>query len=308
MNRVLDTHDGARARRPLRRPRAATVTKIAMVAPAMTLFLVFYVASIVAGIVLSFYHWDGLDPIRFVGFENYRVLFSDPVFVTNVKVTLVVVGACLVCILPLALLLAVCLSGPGRLLPLFRWIVFVPVVLPLAAVALLWAEIFNPVGGLANQLVGKLGISPVAWLGDQRVTVWALVLVSIWSILGLHVVIQLSALSAIPTELKEAARLETPSVWRVFRHVVLPLMRDSLTVSAALIITGTFVGFTSLAFVMTRGGPVHSTEVLGLRAYLEGFASLNFGMASAITVITMLLTIVLVGVTLFIGSRRRIEY
>ena len=298
-----------RAQRARWRPRTATITKLAMITPAMALFLVFYVAAVGFGIVLSFFHWNGLEPRRFVGFDNYSQLFSDdPVFLTNVKVTLIVVAACLVCILPLALLLAVCLSGRGRLLPLFRWILFLPVVIPLAATALLWAEIFNPQGGVANELLGVLGIDGVTWLGDKNVALWALVLVAVWSILGLHVVIQLSALSAIPTELKEAARLETPSVWRVFRHVVLPLLRDSLTVSAALVITGSFVFFTSLAFIMTRGGPVHSTEVLGLRAYLEGFAGLNFGRACAITVITMLMTIVLVGVTLLIGSRRRVEY
>jgi ABC-type sugar transport system permease subunit len=148
----------------------------------------------------------------------------------------------------------------------------------------------------------------VSWLGDDEYALWALIVVAVWTTLGLHVVIQLSALSAIPTDLKEAARLETSSGWRIFRHVILPLMRESLTVSAALIVTGSFAVFTSLAFIMTRGGPMHSTEVLGVRAYLEGFASLEFGRASAITVVTMTMTILFVGAILAIGGRRRVEY
>lgn len=295
-------------RRRLRLPRSVTVAKYAMVMPALSLFLVFYVTPVIAGVVISLFRWNGLESPSYIGLGNYERLFEDPVFVDNVRVTLVVVGVSLAVILPLALLLAVCLSGKGRLLPLFRWILFVPVVMPLAAVALLWSEIFNPLNGLANELLGHLGIEPVAWLGDPSTAIWALILVSIWGFVGLHIVIQLSALSAIPTELKEAARLETPSTMKVFRHVVLPLLRGSLTVSAVLTITGTFVYFTSLSFVMTKGGPVHATEVLGLRAYLEGFAALDFGLASAITTVTMLITITLVGGALLIGARTRVEY
>jgi raffinose/stachyose/melibiose transport system permease protein len=283
--------------------------KVGLTAPAFLLFAVFYIAPIVAGIVLSLFRWNGLESPSYVGFENYEQLFTnDPVFMTNVRVTLIAVGVSLVIMLPLALLLAVCLSGRGRLLPLFRALLFLPVVVPLTAAALMWAEIFNPGAGLANEALGVVGIDRVSWLGEQTSALWSLILVTIWSMLGVHIVIQLSALSAIPTELKEAARLETPSAWRVFRHVVLPLLRDALTVSAVLIITGTFVFYTAVAFIMTRGGPVHATETLGLRAYLEGFGALNFGRANAITVITMLITIVMVGAALLIGSRRRVEY
>jgi ABC-type sugar transport system permease subunit len=297
------------ARGLLRRPRAGAIAKYAMVAPALALFLVFYVAAVVFGLFLSLYSWNGLEPRRFVGFDNYDRLFSDPVFGTNVKVTLLVVAVCVVTVLPLALLLAVCLSGKGRLLPLFRSILFLPVVVPLAATALLWAEFFSPNdNGVVNSMIALVGIDPIAWLGDTRAAPWALILVSIWTLVGVHVVIQLSGLSAIPTELKEAARLETTSSLRVFLHVILPLLRDTLTVSVALIVTGTFVFFTGLALIMTLGGPVHATEVLGLRAYVEGFSALNFGLASAVTVVTMVITIVLVGATLLLGSRRRVEF
>lgn len=303
------THHAVKVRGLLRRPRIGALTKYAMVAPALALFLVFYVAAVVFGLVLSFYTWNGLEPRRFVGFDNYERLFTDPVFATNVKVTLLVVAACLVSVLPMALLLAVCLSGKGRLLPLFRSILFLPVVLPLAATALLWAEFFSPNdNGVVNAFIGTFGFEPVSWLGETGTAPWALILVSVWTLVGVHVVIQLSGLSAIPSDLKEAARLETTSSLRVFLHVVLPLLRDTITVSAALIVTGTFVFFTGLALIMTLGGPVHATEVLGLRAYVEGFSALNFGLASAVTVVTMVITIVLVGGTLLLGSRRRVEY
>lgn len=279
-----------------------------MVAPALALFITFYLTPVVAGVVLSFFQWNGLASPRFVGFANYGRLLSDPVFLDNVKITLIVVLVSLLVILPLALLCAVCLSGPAWVLPIFRWILFVPVVLPLGAIALLWSEIFNPINGLANRVLDKVGIEPVTWLGEPTSALYSLIAVSVWGFVGLHIVIQLSALSAIPTELKEAARLETPSVWRVFRHVVLPLLRGPLTVSAVLTITGTFVYFTSISFVMTKGGPVHGTEVLGLRAYLEGFSAANFGLASAITTVTMVITIVLIGGTLLFGARSRVEY
>jgi raffinose/stachyose/melibiose transport system permease protein len=94
----------------------------------------------------------------------------------------------------------------------------------------------------------------------------------------------------------------------MYRYVVLPLLRDSITVSAVLIISGAFIFFTSLAFIMTLGGPTHSTEVLGLRAYLEAFSNLDLGKASAVTVLTMLMTMTLVGIVLFVGSRNRAEY
>lgn len=286
-----------------------SLAKVSLTAPAMGLFAVFYVVPVVAGVVLSLFQWDGLGDPRWIGLENYRYLFTeDPVFWTNVRVSLVVVGVSLASVLPAALLLAVCLNGRGRVLPFFRWALFLPVVIPVAAVALLWSEMFNPSGGVANRILGVVGLEPVSWLGDQGSALWALLLVSFWCTLGFHVVIQLSGLSAIPTELKEAARLETSSPLKIFRFVVLPLLRDSLTVSAALVVTGSFVVFTSIALIMTRGGPVHATEVLGLRAYLEGFQAIDFGRATAVTVCTMVITMALVGATLLIGSRRRVEY
>ncbi len=290
------------------RPRRGSIIKVLMVLPAFSLFVTFYITPVVAGIVLSFYQWNGLTPARYVGFANYEQLIHDPLFRDNVRITLVVVAVSLAIILPLALLCAVCLSGPGWILSVFRWILFVPVVLPLAAVALLWSEIFNPIDGLANKLLGKVGVGPVQWLGDPQTALFSLILVGVWGFVGLHIVIQLSALSAIPSDLKEAARLETPSTFKVFRHVVLPLLRGPLTVSAVLTVTGTFVYFTSISFVMTKGGPVHGTEVLGLRAYLEGFSAVDFGLSSAITTATMLITIVLIGGTLLIGARSRVEY
>jgi raffinose/stachyose/melibiose transport system permease protein len=294
--------------RRLTGPLGQVVTKVAMVAPAMALFAVFYIVPVVSGIVLSLFRWDGLSRPEFVGLGNYEALFEDPVFLTNVKVSLIVVAASLVVILPSAVLLAVSLAGPERLMPLFRWLIFLPVVVPLAAVALLWGEILSPVGGMANQALGWFGIEPVAWLGDDSTALWALIGVSIWCTAGLHVVLQLSALSAIPTELREAARLETRSAWKLLRHVVLPLMRESITLSAALIVTGCFAYFTGLAFVMTLGGPLHETEVLGLRAYLRGFNALDFGGANATTVVTMLITMALTGLILYLGGRKRIEY
>jgi raffinose/stachyose/melibiose transport system permease protein len=227
---------------------------------------------------------------------------------TNMRVTLIAVGVSVLVVVPLAVLLAVCLSGRGRLLPLFRTLLFLPIVIPLSAAALMWSEIFSPAGGLANEVLKVIGVGPVNWLGESQTAFWSVVVVTIWSLAGIHIMIQLSALSAIPTELKEAARLETASAWRVFRHVVLPLLREALTVSAVLIITGTFVYYTALAFIMTGGGPVHATESLGLRAYIDSFQSFDYGSANAATMLTMLVTIVLVGVTLFIGSRSRVEY
>jgi raffinose/stachyose/melibiose transport system permease protein len=280
-----------------------------MVAPALSLFLVFYVATVVFGFILSLYQWDGLTPARFVGLQHYeQLILHDSLFLDNVRITLVVLVVSLAVTIPAALVLAVCLAGPGRLMGFFRWVMFLPVISPTVVVALLWTEIFNPLGGPANRLLEFLGFDAVNWLGDPRSALWALIIVSIWGVVGLHTVILLSGLSAVPQDVKDAARLETPSSWKVFRHVVLPLMRDSLTLSTVLIITGTFVYFTGLALIMTRGGPLHATEVLGLRAYTEAYTSLNFGGASAITVITMLLTSLFVGLTLLIGSRRRVEF
>jgi ABC-type sugar transport system permease subunit len=296
-------------RTALPRPSHRTVAKLSLTAPALGLFTLFYVIPVGAAVVLSLYRWDGLSTPEWIGLENYRyLLFDDPVFWTNLRVSVVVVGLLLATVLPAALVLALCLSGQGRLMPLFRWLLFLPVVMPLAAIALLWAEIFNPAGGIANRLLDIVGLGPVGWLADEGSALWSIVIVAAWSSLGFHVVIQASALSAIPTELKEAARLETSSPWKVLRYVVLPLLRDAISVSAVLLVTGSFVFVTSIALIMTRGGPVHATEVLGLRAYLEGFQAIDFGKATAVTVISMLVTIAIVGVTLLVGSRGRVEY
>jgi len=268
------------------------------VLPALAVFGLFVLYPMAATFVMSLFSWKAMSPERhWVGLNNYAQLLRDPVFFICLKNNGLWIVLSLAVQLPIALLLAVALSGgPGRV----QWLraaFFTPFVLPIVAVALVWWVIFEPNFGLARAVVGLLaGLvhqgqpRTIAWLGDPRLATLSIIAVACWRYLGFHMMVMLAGLQAIAPEYYEAAILDGATPWRVFRHVTLPLMRRIILVDALLIVVGSVKVF-ELIWVMTGGGPHHVSEVLATYMYYCGFTIDRMGYSAALASIMVVLTL-----------------
>jgi multiple sugar transport system permease protein len=167
------------------------------------------------------------------------------------------------------------------------------VVTTVVAVALIWRYLFNTKYGMANHVLGLIGIHPVDWLGDPHWAMPTIILFAVWKNFGYNMIIFLAGLQAIPADLYEAARIDGASLLQQFRHITLPMLRPTLLMVSILTVSGYFQLFAE-PYVMTEGGPLQSTTSVLYLMYEEGFKWWNLGSASAVA---FLLFVIMFGVT-----------
>ena len=275
----------AAARRPAKRPH---LVGYAFVGPALLALAGFIIYPACYSLWLSFHEWNGyqLEWGPFVGLQNYGTLLGDEVFwkaATN-SVIFVVVRTPLEVGLAFGLALLLDRKLPGR--SLLRTLFFVPVVMSLIVVTILFQRILEANTGLLNTFLRQAGLGALArpWLGDPGTALGAVIAVSVWKNVGFSLVILLAGLQGLPHEVLEAARVDGASGWQLVLKVTAPLMRPILAITALLSIIGGLKVF-DLVFIMTRGGPTYSTEVLATLLYRQAFELNDMGVASAIAVV-----------------------
>jgi raffinose/stachyose/melibiose transport system permease protein len=185
----------------------------------------------------------------------------------------------------------------------FRVAIFVPVMLPLVVVAVLWSFVYNPDFGLINGALEALGLADFQriWLGDPATALLAISVVSGWVYAGFYMVIFYAAFRQIPAEIEEAGKLDGAGEWALFRRIKVPMIRGAIGVAVLLCVTGGFQGF-DLFFVLTNGGPYGSTEIPTTLLVKTVFRAGDVGYGSAMAVV---LTAIVVGVGLLYGQARR---
>jgi multiple sugar transport system permease protein len=281
---------------------------IGFVAPALVLLALFFVLPVAAGLVLSFTDFDiyalgDVNRLRWIGFDNYRRLWNDPLVARAVGNTLyfTLVGGTLsvLCSLGAALLLTRP-RLPG--LALWRTALFLPVVTSLVAVAVVWRYLYHPLYGALNHVIAWVGFEPIDWLGDARTAMPAILLLAVWKNFGFNMVIFIAGLQSIPARLYEAAELDGAGRWAQFRHVTLPMLAPTLAFVAIVTLIGHLQVFAE-PYVMTQGGPADATLTVALLMYREGFRWWNLGYASALAL--LLFALILIGTGLQAGLRQR---
>ena len=253
---------------------------LAMLAPNLLGFLVFYAGPMVAGFGISFTHWDMLSSPKWAGLANYRQLFNDDLIRVSLKNTLIYSLITIPGGMVIALALAMAVKETVRLGTLYRSLFFLPVVTSTIAVALIWKSIFNTDYGLLNWLLDLAGLPPVGWLSDSR---WAMVsvsLVSIWKTMGYNMVILLAGLFAVPQHLYEAAAIDGAGAWRRFINVTLPMLSPTLFFVLVISVISSFQVFDQV-YVLTDGGPGNATLVYNYYLYQNAFDFFKMGYASA---------------------------
>ncbi len=279
--------------------------------PFLVLFLTFMAVPIVATLVMSFTDF-GLANVRdpfsteFTGLENYTRLFEDERFLTALFNTgyFVVLGVPLT--VGAGLVAAVLLnSGVGRLRTFFRVGFYAPVVTSIVAVAVVWRFVLDPADGLISGLAAEVGLTSPDFLGSKALAMPSLIVMAVWRNMGTAMVLFLAGLQGIPTEVREAARLDGASMWQEFRSVTVPLLRPTMLYVSVMTTIG-FLNVFEEPFVMTEGGPDNSTLTVSLDMYREGFDFFHMGYASAMAYVlfTVILAITLLQLRLLKDKTR----
>ncbi len=264
-----------------------TIFPYCMTAPAIILFILFVIAPFLYGLYTSFFRWDGLSEMQYIGTQNYSYVLNDGnywsalgnTFKYAIVITIFKNGLGL----GLAMLLVKQVRGKG----LFRTALYMPVTFSYVVIGVLWTWIYNPTFGILNGFLSKVGLGGLiqGWLSDPNIALYSVAWVDIWKWIGFHMVLYLAGLQAVPNELYEAADIDGAGPLQKFWSVTLPQINGILVVNVLLAITGAFVNNYNLVNVMTAGGPFGSTEVALTYAVKTAFDYRNVGKANAMSMI-----------------------
>jgi len=244
--------------------------------------IAFYLFPVSYSAWLSLRSWNPLAPeaSRFVGLSNYSRALSEPLFWKAVANTLYFAAGTIPFTVGISLLLAVLLSGRAGAKGFFRAGFFMPYVVSLVVVALVFKNLYAPYGPI-NSLLGLLGLPQVPWLQHRRLALPAIMAMDVWASVGYYTVILLAGLQTIPRELYEAASVDGAGSWRKFTRITLPMLRPVLLFVIVVNTIKSLQVFIEI-FVMTRGGPLNSTLTAVYYIYDEAFHKLRMGYASAV--------------------------
>lgn len=259
-------------------------TAIIALLPVILLFIVFNLYPLLYSGTLSLMEWNGFGGERtFVGLDNYRALLTSAEFGNSLRVTVTYTVSVTAFSIALSLVVAVLLNSGIRMQTFYRVVYFLPVVTSTIAVAVVWRYLLTPTTGYVDVLLKGLGLptpSPT-WLRNPQWALRVVILVGIWKRLGFNTVIYLAGLQGIPREYYEAAQVDGANQFHQFRFITIPLIAPITLLLVIMSIIDSFLIF-DVVYVMTNGGPLHSTEVIGLLLYDQAFQYFNLGQASAI--------------------------
>jgi len=286
---LLATPAVAAPRRWLTLRRRETTWGLLFAAPAVVFLAVFSLAPMAYALAISFTRFNLTSPPEFVGLANYRALLGDGIFHTSLRVTAVYVLGTVVPVWAISLGLALLLVRARVFASVWRTLLFLPSVLPLVSVALVW-KLFFHLNGPMNALLGTVGVPPVPWLTSTQFAPLALIIMSWWHATSYYMVIFLAGLLAIPRTYYEAAEVDGASGWARFRDITLPLLRTTFFL---VIVVSIVNGLRTFVFqqVLTTGGPGTATQVITLLIYQAAFSFTQMGRASAMSIVLFVLVL-----------------
>jgi multiple sugar transport system permease protein len=251
------------------------------VAPLLLGIVAFQAIPIFVSIYMSFTDWDGITPPVFVGLGNYQEMFTaDPLFLETLRNTIVFTVLAIPLTTGLGFVLALLCNRKLRGIALMRAAYFAPYITNVVAVGYIWFWLYSPERGPINAVLGMVGIDGPAWLSNSSWALPAVVIVSVWQGAGYPMVIFLAGLQGIPKDLYEAAEIDGASAWKRISQITLPLLTPQIFFVAVTQFITSFQVF-GVIYVMTHGGPGHSTSVYIYYLYQMAFASGRLGYASA---------------------------
>jgi raffinose/stachyose/melibiose transport system permease protein len=281
------------------------------VVPAVLLLVVFVYYPVVENLRLSLFRWSAFTKETFIGLGNYETMAADPVFWSSLTNNIAYAVVSVVFQVFGGLVLAAVLEElvRGRLKGIFRTVYFIPAVLSLTVVGLLFTFVYNPQIGLVNAFLDLVGLGDLkrSWLGESQTAIWSIIAMSQWQSVGYVMVLFIVAMQRIPRELYEAAYIDGASRIQAFRGITVPLVREMTLLATIITISGAFLVMNEV-WVMTAGGPNNSSHTLASWLYKSAFFNDQMGYAAAIAVVIFLITLVASVVQLFLNRGKAVQY
>ena len=251
---------------------------------------------IIQGLYVSFFDWSGGSETKdFIGFDNYKEMLNDPIIGHAIYNDYFLVFWKVIGIVGLGIFFAVAvtrlrLKGAG----FFRQVFFIPNILSVVVIGVLWNYIYNPSIGFLNSFLSLFTENKVeiSYLGDEAYAMWSLLPPSIWAGVGFVMVLLVASILNIPNELYEAANLDGASQWQQFTRITMPLTWEQIKVSILWVVMTTLNGSFVIVWIMTEGGPDNATQVMGSYLYQMGFRQFHMGYASAIGGLILILSLI----------------
>ncbi|MDH4414559.1 MAG: sugar ABC transporter permease [Rhizobium sp.] len=271
-----------------RRSRRSGWRGLVYIAPAMALVLVFFVLPVLFTVWMSLHKWPLLGVPTFNWGTNYTRLLSDTRFFAALGFTAYYTVVVTIAIFAVAFPLAIFVEKQRAFVSVYRTVIFLPVVVGLASASLLWVWLANVDSGLFPPLFERLGLTNgrINLLAKFDTAFLTIIVMVVWKIAGFTMIILLTGLQAIPSELTEAARIDGARPWQRFRHLTLPLMRRTLALALILSVTGSILAFDQF-YIMTAGGPQNRMISVVYYIFNQSFVSFNLGYGAALSIVLL---------------------
>ncbi|MER6070250.1 sugar ABC transporter permease [Streptomyces sp. NPDC001817] len=262
-------------------------------APDVLGLLVFVAIPMVLSVALSFFQVSGFGSYQWIGLGNYRRMMHDPLFWDSMKISgeyVVILVPVLFCVsLGLGLLVKQKLPGVGA----FRTALFLPYVISLVVVGVLWKFLLDEQTGVVNRAMRAAGLDGESWLGSPSLALGCVIAVMVWVVMGYYMIIFLAGLQEIPREFYEAAKLDGAGPWTTFRTITWPLLRPTSFFVLLMSTVAAITGGLDLIFVLTNGGPANGTSLAIFYIYQQAFGFGEYGYASAMGSFLVLIMVVI---------------
>lgn len=289
-------------------------TIILFLMPAVLIYLCFEVLPVLLSIYFSFHDWPGIQaiPLEFVGFENYKKLFQNAVFLKSLKNVFIYVIISVILQVPIGFALGLLIHHFKKGQRFFKAAFFIPMILSVTAVALLWNFIYFPTEkGILNSVLIRIGLEGLTqqWLVNPKTSLICLIVVSTWTSVGYYMIICLAGLTAIPDSVMEAGELDGATGIDKIRYLYIPMLWDQIKMSTIMVITGVLKIFDTVYILTPTGGTSNSTIVPALLMYNESYRYGHYGTGSAIaTIIFILCAIVSIFSLNLMNRKESVEY
>ncbi|MBA3873122.1 MAG: sugar ABC transporter permease [Anaerolineae bacterium] len=276
--------------------RRDTIIGWLFVVPALVMYAIFVLLPLLMSIQYSFFRWNGITAMTWVGLKNYITVLEDPDLLGTISnaFRLIIFFSIIPVSLGLVVASIIHRVETGRLGAIARTVLFLPQVIPLVAAGIIWGWLLS-LSGLINQMLTTIGLGSFtrAWLGDFDWALPAVGFIGVWVLLGFCTVLLWTGMTKLDSALFESARIDGASWFTEFTRITIPLVRNEIGVCLTVTVIAALAAF-DIVYVSTAGGPGNSTAVPGIQIYILAFTEQRIGPASALAVILMLLVLVVI--------------
>lgn len=256
-----------------------------LIAPSIGFFLVFYIYPILYNMYLSFFEWNLISPTKdYVGFGNFKSLFSSQEFLEVISNSLIYMGVTVVLTVIIALLLAVWLNKNSMIHTMIQGLVFSPYIISFVSVSFVWMWLMDVDYGLLNYFLGLVGIDKCQWINHPDTALISIILVGVWKLVGYDTLVIIGGLQSIPKSIYESVSMDSRPSIKTFLHITVPMVSPTLFFLVIVNLITSAKVFETIA-IMTKGGPINSTNTLVYYIYKVAFDYFEIGSASAAGVV-----------------------